>query len=391
MEAVGQLTGGIAHDFNNLLTVILGNLSWLERDLPTRQTRLRRYVQAATRGAERGATLVHRLLAFARRQPLAPRSIDLNRLVIDTSELLRRTLGENIALETVLAGGLWMTRADPVELENALLNLVLNARDAMGGSGRLTIETANVHLDENYAAAHEEVTPGQYVMLAVTDTGSGMTEEVRRSAFDPFFTTKGESGGSGLGLSMVYGFVKQSSGHVKIYSELGYGTTVKAYLPRATMPEAESSVETTTSRAPRSTKHELILVVEDEEDVRAYSAGLLRELGYEVIEAAEAAAALHVLETQTVDLLFADVGLPGLNGRQLADQARQTHPSLAVLFTTGYAKNAIVHNGILDSGVEMISKPYSPHDLARSVRRILDERSDQRASKTSQRTRRSPS
>jgi PAS domain S-box-containing protein len=374
MEAIGQLTGGIAHDFNNLLTIILGNLSWLERDLPARQMRLRKYVQAALRGAERGATLTRRLLAFARRQPLAPRSIDLNRLVIDTSEVLRRTLGENIALETVLAGGLWITRADPIELENALLNLVFNARDAMEGSGRLTIETANAHLDENYAAVHEEVTPGQYVMLAVTDTGSGMTEEVRLSAFEPFFTTKGERGGSGLGLSMVYGFVKQSGGHIKIYSEVGHGATIRVYLPRAITPEAESHIETTQSRIPRATKYETILVVEDEEDVRAYSVGLLRELGYEVSEAADASAALRFLERQAVDMLFVDVGLPGLNGRQLADLARQSHPNLVVLYTTGYAKNAIVHNGILDSDVEMISKPFSPDALARSVRRILDER-----------------
>jgi CheY-like chemotaxis protein len=312
---------------------------------------------------------------------LAPRSIDMNRLVIDTSELLRRTLGENIALETVLAGGLWMTRVDPVELENALLNLVLNARDAMESNGRLTIETANARLDENYAAAHDEVNPGQYVMLAVTDTGSGMNEEVRLSAFDPFFTTKGDSGGSGLGLSMVYGFVKQSGGHIKIYSEVGHGTTIKVYLPRVTTPETEGIAETTASRVPRATNHEVILVVEDEEDVRTYSAGLLREFGYEVIEAADASAALRILERQAVDMLFADVGLPGLNGRQLADRARQSHPDLAVLFTTGYAQNAIVHNGILDSDVEMISKPFSPDALARSVRRILDERSDVRPAK----------
>jgi PAS domain S-box-containing protein len=376
MEAVGQLTGGIAHDFNNLLTVILGNLHLLERNLPLSEARLRGYAQAAGRGAERAATLTHRLLAFARRQPLAPRSIDLNRLVTGTSELLRRTLGENIALETVLAGGLWRTRVDPNELENALLNLVLNARDAMQGTGRLTIETANVHLDENYAAAHDELTPGQYAMLAVTDTGSGMSEEVRAAAFEPFFTTKGESGGSGLGLSMVYGFVKQSSGHITIYSELGRGTTIKLYLPRLTTQEAEVFAETTTPRAPRADARECILVVEDEDDVRAYSAGLLEELGYEVVAAANAAAALRVLETQSIDLLFADVGLPGLNGRELADRARQRHPDLAVLLTTGYAKNAIVHNGVLDSDVELISKPFSPDALAHSIRRILDARDD---------------
>jgi signal transduction histidine kinase/ActR/RegA family two-component response regulator len=376
MEAVGQLTGGIAHDFNNLLTVILGNLRLLERNLPLAEARLRRYAQAAGRGAERAATLTHRLLAFARQQPLAPRSIDLNRLVTGTSELLRRTLGENIALETVLAGGLWPTRADPNELENALLNLVLNARDAMQGIGRLTIETANMHLDENYAAGHDEVSPGQYVMLAITDTGRGMTEEVRAAAFEPFFTTKGESGGSGLGLSMVYGFVKQSSGHISIYSELGHGTTIKLYLPRLTTPEAEVFPELTAPRTPHAAMHECILVVEDEADVRDYSAGLLEELGYEVVAVADAAAALRVLESQSVDLLFADVGLPGLNGRELADRARQSHPDLAVLLTTGYAKNAIVHNGVLDSDVELISKPFSPDALAHNIRRILDAHHD---------------
>jgi PAS domain S-box-containing protein len=379
MEAVGQLTGGIAHDFNNLLTVILGNLRLLERNLPLTEARLRGYAQAAGRGAERAATLTHRLLAFARQQPLAPRSIDLNRLVTGTSELLRRTLGENIALETVLAGGLWPTRADPNELENALLNLVLNARDAMQGTGRLTIETANVHLDENYAAGHDEVSPGQYVMLAITDTGSGMTEEVRAAAFEPFYTTKGVSGGSGLGLSMVYGFVKQSGGHIKIYSELGQGTTIKLYLPRLTTAEAEVFAEITAPRTPRATMRECILVVEDEADVRDYSAGLLEELGYEVFAAADAAAALRVLETQSVDLLFADVGLPGLNGRELANRARQNHPDLAVLLTTGYAKNAIVHNGVLDSDVELISKPFSPDALAHNIRRILDARHDRRS------------
>ena len=373
MEAVGQLTGGIAHDFNNLLTVIMGNLGWLGRDLPKTETRLRAYVEAAARSAEHAATLTHRLLAFARRQPLAPRSIDLNRLVTGTSELLRRTLGENIALETVLSGGLWLTLADPNELENALLNLVLNARDAMQGTGRLTIETANAYLDEDYAAAHDEVTPGQYVMLAVTDTGCGMSEEVRAAAFEPFFTTKGASG-SGLGLSMVYGFVKQSGGHIKIYSEPRQGTTIKLYLPRLTAPEAEVFAETAAQRAPRAASRESILVVEDEDAVRAYSVGVLEELGYEVVVAADAAAALRVLETQTVNLLFADVGLPGLNGRELADRARQSHPDLAVLLTTGYARNAIVHSGVLDSDVEMISKPFSVDALARSVRRILDAR-----------------
>jgi nitrogen-specific signal transduction histidine kinase/CheY-like chemotaxis protein len=383
MEAIGQLTGGIAHDFNNLLTVIIGNLAWLQRDLPGTEPRLWAYAEAAARSAQRAATLTHRLLAFARRQPLLPRSLDLNRLVSGASELLRRTLGENIALETVLAGGLWLTRADPNELENALLNLVLNARDAMQHSGRLTIETANAYLDDEYASVHDEVWPGQYVMLAVTDTGSGMTEEVRAAAFEPFFTTKTDTGGSGLGLSMVYGFVKQSGGHIKIYSEPAQGTTIKLYLPRLSSPEIEPTpVEMSTHRTPHAIGREIILVVEDEQDVRAYSGRLLEELGYEVLTAPEANAALRVLTTQPVDLLFADVGLPGLNGRQLADQARSLRPDLSVLFTTGYAKNAIVHNGVLDSDVEMISKPFTVETLARAVRRILDARHTAAISKT---------
>ena len=374
MEAIGQLTGGIAHDFNNLLTVISGNLDFLQRELPSDETRLLRYVEAAARGADRAATLTHRLLAFARRQPLSPRSIELNRVVAGTSELLRRTLGENIALETVLAGGLWLTRVDPNELENALLNLVLNARDAMQGAGRLTIETSNARLDEDYAAVHDEVQPGQYVVLAVTDTGSGMTEEVRAAAFDPFFTTKSADGGSGLGLSMVYGFVKQSGGHVKIYSELGQGTTIRLYLPRLIALDAEATEKNAVAQMPRAVARETVLVVEDEDAVRAYSVHALEELGYQVIAAADAEAALGLLQDREIDLLFADVGLPGLNGRELADRARQVLPDLAVLFTTGYAKNAIVHNGVLDSDVEMISKPFSVDGLARSVRKILDAR-----------------
>jgi PAS domain S-box-containing protein len=375
MEAIGQLTGGIAHDFNNLLTVIIGNLDWLRRDLPAEASRLLGYAEAAARGADRAATLTHRLLAFARRQPLTPRSVDLNRLISGMSELLHRTLGENVALETVFAGGLWLTRADPNELENALLNLVLNASDAMQRVGRLTVETANARLDEDYAAAHDEVRPGQYVMLAVTDTGCGMTEEVRAAAFEPFFTTKGGSG-SGLGLSMVYGFVKQSGGHIKIYSEVGQGTTIKLYLPRVVGAPAEVPLDRSDQQPPRAAAREWILVVEDEADVRAYSAHSLVELGYRVVSAPDADAALRLLQDRPVDLLFADVGLPGLNGRELAEEARRIHPGLAVLFTTGYAQNAIVHNGVLDIDVAMISKPFNVDELARSVRRILDARRD---------------
>jgi PAS domain S-box-containing protein len=374
MEAIGQLTGGIAHDFNNLLTVIIGNLDALQRGLPATETRMQNFAAAAQRGADRAAILTHRLLAFARRQPLMPRSIEINRLISGMSDMLHRTLGENIAIETVLSAGLWRIRADPNELENALLNLVLNARDAMLGEGKLTIETANAHLDEAYAAAHDEVEPGQYAVLAVTDTGTGMTPEVRATAFEPFFTTKKVGEGSGLGLSMVYGFVKQSGGHVKIYSEVGQGTTIRLYFPRLVASGEELPAEAAPRQLPRAERRETILVVEDDPDVRAYSAGTLAELGYEVVTAGDAGEALALLHARRVDLLFADVGLPGINGRQVADEARLLDPAIRVLFTTGYAQNAIVHNGILDSGVELITKPFSIEALARRIRQILDSR-----------------
>ena len=374
MEAMGQLTGGIAHDFNNLLQVIMGNLEVLQRRKLVTSDDATRMIASARRGAERAATLTQRLLAFARRQPLDPKPFDVNKLVNGMSELLHRTLGEAIRIETVQAGGIWRVHADANQLENALLNLAVNARDAMDSGGKLTIETANVLLDERYADANE-IPAGQYVMIAVSDTGQGMTDEVAAKAFEPFFTTKDVGKGSGLGLSQVYGFIKQSGGHAKIYSEPGQGTTIKLYLPRfARGDDAETAVPAPAS--PRGQADRLILVVEDDEDVRAHGVAMLKELGYAVIEAADGAEALRVLEANhEVRLLFTDVGLPGpFNGRQLADEARRRSPALEVLFTTGYARNAIVHHGRLDPGVDLITKPFTFAALASKVHAIFERR-----------------
>jgi CheY-like chemotaxis protein len=378
MEAVGQLTGGVAHDFNNLLTAICGGADTLQRLLPTELgangERIRRAVRMVEEGAQRAAVLTQRLLAFARRQALDPRPLDANKLVAGMSELLRRTLGEAVAIETVLAGGLWQTMADPNQLESALLNLAVNARDAMPKGGRLTIETANSHLDEPYASQHPEVQPGQYVMIAVSDTGSGMSKDIMERVFEPFFTTKDIGQGTGLGLSQVYGFIKQSHGHIKLYSEIGHGTVVKLYLPRlmgAARVEAENAAAEDVAS---SGAGELILVVEDDEAVRGYSIETLRELGYRVVIAPNGAAGLEQLARYpAIRLLFTDVGLPGgMTGRQLADRARQLRPDLLVLFTTGYARNAIVHGGILDAGTHLLPKPFTHGALAAKIRALLD-------------------
>ncbi|MBV9829565.1 MAG: response regulator [Alphaproteobacteria bacterium] len=377
MEAIGQLTGGVAHDFNNLLQVVLGNLDALKRRIdgtvPLQANDIERSVAAAIRGAERAANLTQRLLAFARRQPLDPRPTDVNRLLSGMSDLLRRTLGENIAIETVLGGGTWRVFADPNQLESAILNLAVNARDAMPAGGKLTIESANAYLDEAYAREHQEVQPGQYVVLAVSDTGVGMSKDIIALAFDPFFTTKEVGHGTGLGLSQVYGFVKQSQGHVKIYSEPGEGTTVRIYLPRPTEP-APADEEAHDLSFPTGRSTELILLVEDDDAVRELSAMMLRDLGYEVIEAEDGAKALRMIEAlPDIRLLFTDVGLPGgFNGRQLADAARGRRPDLNVLFTTGYARNAIVHQGRLDPGIDLLPKPFTMASLAQKIREILD-------------------
>ena len=373
MEAIGQLTGGVAHDFNNLLTVIYGNLETLLRRLSADQGELRRFAEGASRGAERAAQLTHRLLAFSRRQPLEPKPVSLNRSVAGATELLRRTLGESVTIETVLGAGLWWTQVDPNQLENVLLNLAVNARDAMPDGGKLTIETANTFLDESYVATQGDVAPGQYVMLAVSDTGTGMSRDVLARAFEPFFTTKAPGMGTGLGLSQVYGFMKQSGGHVKLYSEVGEGTTVKLYLPRlATGPAAAEESET--GAIPMGQKGETILVVEDDDDVREHSVEILRELGYRVLSAPNGAAALRMLKAgPQIRMLFTDVGLPGgLNGRQLADEARRLVPALRVLFTSGYARDAIVHHGKLDPGVDLVVKPFTYAGLAAKIRLVLD-------------------
>ncbi len=374
METVGQLTGGVAHDFNNLLQIVTGNLETLQRGLPDDAPRLRRAAENAQAGARRAAILTQRLLAFSRRQPLDPKPIDANRLVGDMSELLHRTLGETIRLETVLASGLWRAEADPNQLENALINLAVNARDAMDGSGRLTIETANAHLDRAYTAGKAEVRPGQYVVIAVSDTGTGMDAATAQRVFEPFFTTKEVGRGTGLGLSMVYGFAKQSGGHVAIYSEVGCGTTVKLYLPRL-VGEAAPEPEEAEPIAPESAGEEVILVCEDDDDVRAYSVDSLRELGYRVLEAHDGPSALRLLARREgrFDLLFSDVVLPGgLTGADLAAEARALRPGLPVLFTTGYARDAIVHHGRLDAGVELLTKPFTFADLAARVRDVID-------------------
>jgi two-component system NtrC family sensor kinase len=378
MEAVGRLTGGVAHDFNNLLTAILGNVDLALRRAPEGDERLRRSLNSARQASERAASLVQRLLAFSRQHPLEEKAVDVNRLVQGMSELLRRTIGETITVETVLAGALWKTAVDPNQLENALLNLAVNARDAMPDGGRLTIETANTYLDESYVAANAaDVAPGQYVLVAVSDTGSGMSKDVIERAFEPFFTTKPTGAGTGLGLSMVYGFVKQSRGHIKIYSEAGEGTSIKIYLPRLV---DESTVDPWLPNEPApgaeasAKRPERILLVEDDEEVNRFSSEVLRDEGYEVISTHEGASGLRLLDANPdVRLLFTDVVLPGgMNGRQLADEALRRRPDLKVLFTTGYTRNAIIHHGRLDADVELLTKPFTSDALARKVRQILD-------------------
>ena len=369
MDAIGNLTGGVAHDFNNLLQVISGNLQLLATDVSGNE-RAERRVANAMAGVTRGSKLAAQLLAFGRRQPLAPKVVNIGRFVRDMDELLRRALGEAIDVETVIAGGLWNTLVDPSNVENALLNLAINARDAMNGQGRLTVEAGNALLDDAYAKAHGDLRPGQYVMLAVTDTGAGIPQEILGQVFDPFFTTKPEGRGTGLGLSMVYGFVKQSGGHVKIYSEPGEGTTVKIYLPRSV--QGEDRVVDIEEEGVRG-GDETILVAEDDEAVRETVVGLLADLGYRVLKARDAESALSIIESGiAIDLLFTDVVMPGpLRSPELARKAAERQPGIGVLFTSGYTENAIVHGGRLDEGVELLSKPYSREALARKIRHVL--------------------
>ena len=376
MEAVGQLTGGLAHDFNNLLAGISGSLELLQSRLAQgRLGDLDRYLLAAQGAAKRAASLTHRLLAFSRRQTLDPRPTDLNRLVAGMEELVRRTVGPSTALEVVAAGGLWATMIDPGQLENALLNLCLNARDAMPRGGRLTVETGNRWLDER-AAASRDLPPGQYVSLCVSDTGTGMPPEVAGRAFDPFFTTKPIGMGTGLGLSMVHGFVRQSGGQARIYSEPGGGTMVCLYLPRfhGVAVDAERPAGREGSAAPGHVAGETVLVVDDEPTVRMLVAEVLEDLGYTAIEASDGPSGVEVLRSDArIDLLISDVGLPGgLNGRQVADAGRAVRPGLRVLFITGYAENAVLGNGHLDPGMHVMTKPFAMTALATRIRAIME-------------------
>jgi two-component system NtrC family sensor kinase len=372
MEAVGQLTGGIAHDFNNLLTIIIGNLQSVVRQVSD-GSKLHQKIANALIGAERAAQLTHRLLAFSRRQPLDPKPVDANQLIARTTELLIRSLGERIHIETVRGAGLWQIEVDPAELESAVINLSINARDAMPGGGKITIETGNAFLDEAYCEQFEELTPGQYVLICVSDEGVGMPADVVERAFDPFFTTKEPGLGTGLGLSQVYGFVKQSGGHIQIYSEIGIGTSAKIYLPRSFALGGEDA-RSGPDEIPQG-RGESILIVEDDDGVRNTLFELLTELNYSVKAASGSEAARVMIDDteQRIDLLLTDVVMPGMNGRQLADVAVTKRPGLRILFMTGYSRNAIVHQGRLDPGVSLIQKPVSEHSLAMRVRSMLDE------------------
>ena len=371
MEAIGQLTGGIAHDFNNMLAVVMSGLNLLQRKLKRGETDVDRYIDGAMEGAQRAAALTSRLLAFSRQQQLAPEKLDANRLVQSMIDLLSRTLGEGVRVETVLADGLWSVLADANQLESAILNLAVNARDAMEHGGKLTIETANAPIDGAFAIEYA-IAPGEYVMLAVTDTGSGMTPDVSAKAFDPFFTTKDVGKGTGLGLSQVFGFVRQSGGHVKIYSEPELGTTVKIYLPRGNAQSVPAEQKKVVAKVSGGTG-EVVMVVEDEERVRANSVETLKELGYTVIEASSAKDALRMIESgMPMSLLFTDVVMPEMNGRQLAERAARIRPGLKVLYTTGYTGNAALSNGLLDPGTVHLSKPFTIDQLALKVRQMLD-------------------
>jgi PAS domain S-box-containing protein len=382
LEAIGQLTGGVAHDFNNLLQVISGNLQMLIKDIAG-NARAEMRVQSALAGVARGSKLASQLLAFARRQPLEPRVVNAGRLLRGMDEMLRRALGGEIEVETVVAGGLWNSLIDPDQLENAILNLAINARDAMNGEGRLTIEASNAFLDDEYVRQHDELSAGQYVMIAVTDTGTGIPPDILERVYEPFFTTKAEDKGTGLGLAMVYGFLKQSGGHVKIYSEVGAGTTVKLYFPR------EVASEDTLVGAPSDEikgGEETILVVEDDDEVREVAVSMLTDLGYRVVKARDAARALVVVDSGIpIDLIFTDVMMPGtLRSPDLARKAKERLPNVAVLFTSGYTQNAIVHGGRLDPGVELLAKPYTREALARKIRHVLANHAQRRVAQGSQ-------
>jgi PAS domain S-box-containing protein len=373
MEAVGHLTGGIAHDFNNLLTAISGSLELLGNRLAQgRLSDAERYITAAQNAGKRAAALTHRLLAFARRQTLDPKPTNVNRLVADMEDLIRRTVGPSVRVEVAGAAHIWTTRVDPNQLENALLNLCINARDAMPEGGSLMIETSNQWIDER-GAREREVPSGQFVTLSVTDTGTGMTPEVIARAFDPFFTTKPLGSGTGLGLSMIYGFARQSGGQVRIYSELGHGATVCLYLPRHFGDAETAEVQAKLSEVAHAAQGETVLVVDDEAIVRMLVVDVLQELGYTAIEAGDGHSGLRILQSAArVDLLVTDIGLPGgLNGRQMAEAARKQRPDLKVLFITGYAENAVLSHGHIDAGMQVMTKPFAMEGLASRIRSLL--------------------
>ncbi len=376
MEALGNLTGGVAHDFNNLLQVVSGNLQLLAKDIDG-NSRAEQRLQNALAGVARGAKLASQLLAFGRRQPLEPKVVNVRKLIQNMDDMLRRALGEEVELETVVSGGLWNTLIDPSQLENAILNLAINSRDAMEGRGRLTIETGNAVLDDDYALSHDDVRPGQYVLVAVTDTGSGISPDIIEHVLEPFFSTKTDGKGSGLGLSMVYGFLKQSGGHLKIYSEVGHGTTMKLYMPRTMQAEDSLSDQ---KAIPVTGGTETVLVVEDDDGVRETSVALLTDLGYRVLKAHDAQSAFAIVSSGVqIDLLFTDVVMPGpMRSTELARKAKAQFPGIAVLFTSGYTENSIVHGGRLDAGVDLLSKPYTREALARKVRHVLNNAQQQR-------------
>ena len=373
MEAIGQLTGGIAHDFNNLLTGVIGSLDLMQKRIAQKRfADVERYATLATTSANRAAALTHRLLAFARRQPLDPKPVNVNQLVHSIEELLRRTIGETIQLDIRAADGLWATFCDPHQLESALLNLVINSRDAMPGGGKLTIETANADLDNVEAAALRDVAPGQYVCLSVTDTGVGMAPAVRGRAFDPFFTTKPLGQGTGLGLSMVYGFAHQSEGQARIESEVAQGTSVALYLPRYRGSVEEAAAVAAADASAKAHDGETVLVIEDEASVRELVVEVLHDLGYRALEAGDGPSGLKILQSPgRIDLLVSDIGLPGMNGRQVAEAAREQRPDLKILFITGYAENAAMANGFLDPGMEMVTKPFAVDALAARIRDMI--------------------
>ncbi len=377
MEAVGQLTGGLAHDLNNMLAVIMSGLTLTQKRLAAGNHDVLRFVDGAMDGAARAASLTGRLMAFSRQLPLRPQSLDANRLVGGMAELVRRTLGETINTQTVLNAGLWSVNVDTGQLENAILNLAINARDAMPDGGKLTMETANTHFDDAYARDNE-MPAGQYVMIAVTDTGTGMTADVIGKAFDPFFTTKGVGKGTGLGLSQAFGFIKQSGGHIKIYSEPGHGTTIKMYLPRLYETGPAQEINTANQEAwpglSKDNARHIVLVVEDDARVNEMTVSSLRELGFTVIHAGNATGALTQLDANPgIEVLFTDIVMPDVNGRQLAAEASRRRPDLKVLYTTGFTRDAIVHSGKLDAGLHFIAKPFTLVQIAAKMQEVLSD------------------